>query len=291
MGTANLTTMPRLVCIQVAILMLAMSFALAESNSAPDWVGGCTKPPECRKECKSGDADYKVCKNACAHKWEYSSQKGPYKCGTPRCGAGRGEGKKEREFCKNNPKECEFWCPEDKGTVKRPSKQVTDAKQAVRLIGAANFKVNRQGMCMPTTSKSKMKALGLNPVRVKFMENEPHKHYAVDSKKFMANEKAKNMKTTYSRRGAGVIIHPWVTPGVSNCSPKSKKPAGGFIKYFEDLKKYTHVKDKIGKHCAKISRRKVNSEGKECKPNRSGGGCSTDFVSTAETLRKAGRCK
>merc|ERR1712166_1470307 len=104
MGTANLTTMPPPVCIQVVILMLAMSFALAESNSkaesvipAPGWIGGCKTPGDqtkssdsgCPAKCLSGEWAHDkdkdktgigICGRKCAHKWEYSSNKGPYLC-------------------------------------------------------------------------------------------------------------------------------------------------------------------------------------------------------------------
>merc|ERR1712028_135210 len=107
MGTRTLHAMSRLVCIQVVILMLAMSFALAESNSkslAPGWIGGCITPLPCPAKCKSGEWPAAECVKACAHKWEYSSNKGPYKCSTSSC-----QGKEEAKSSK-------FWCPKEAQT-------------------------------------------------------------------------------------------------------------------------------------------------------------------------------
>jgi len=285
MGTANLTTMPRLVCIQVAILMLAMSFALAESNSAPDsgcaagkgcptptpdWAGGCKKPLTCPKECKSGDASHTFCKKYCAHKWEYTSNKGPYQC-------------KDKKKCKDS-KEYEFkdelfWCPPEVQT--NPAKALLSIgdnkgdKFEVKKVLDKNFRRRspQYEICKP---KNYGKNGETTPVRLKFLENEAHRKYKTDSKEFMAHEAARNVKTNWSKRGYGIEMYPWVTPGVSNCAPEAatKYPADDFIKYFEALKTdHGHVKDKIGADCYKISRRKVKG------------------ISTAEKLHKAGRCK
>merc|ERR1712166_479678 len=106
MGRANLTSMSPPVCIQVVTLMLAMSFALAESNSkspAPGWIGGCKTPgvkkassdSGCPAKCLSGEWAYDkdkdkttgigICGRKCAHKWEYSSNKGPFLCKRRNC--------------------------------------------------------------------------------------------------------------------------------------------------------------------------------------------------------------
>merc|ERR1712166_840613 len=251
MGTANLTTMPRLVCIQVAILMLAMSFTLAESNSAPDWVGGCTKPPECPKECKSGDASHTVCVKACTHKLEYSSNKGPYKCSTSSC-----QGKEEAQSSK-------FWCPKEAQT--NAVKALLSIKDAGGKFPTQSNQVKgHKKQCMPSNYGKNDET---KPVPLKFMENEPHKTRTTktDSTSWSSDDEVKT--------GKGIEMYPWVTPGVSNCAPKSKKPAGDFVKYFEDLKAYTDPKDKIGKDCYMIGRKEKNG------------------ISTAEALRKAGRCK
>merc|ERR1712166_1360200 len=218
---ADLTTMPRLVCIPVAILMLAMSFALAESNSwtgpAPNWITACKTAPICPKECKSGDASHTVCEKVCAHKWEHTSNKGPYMCKDKKCSDAQ-----KKDF-KNE----KFWCPTQMDYQ-------FDAAKALQLIKGAHDKNKRNGKfpvqwkkwskaqkkehktspvqyelqakdCMPSRDGP-----GTKPVPLKFMINEPHRKYETDSKK---------LKTSWSGRGGGMLMYPWVTPGVSQCSP------------------------------------------------------------------------
>merc|ERR1712166_1329289 len=289
---ADLTTMPRLVCIPVAILMLAMSFALAESNSwtgpAPNWITACKTAPICPKECKSGDASHTVCEKVCAHKWEHTSNKGPYMCKDKKCSDAQ-----KKDF-KNE----KFWCPTQMDAQ-------FDAAKALQLIKGAHDKNKRNGKfpvqwkkwstaqkeehktspvkyelkakdCMPSNVRTSADLESIKPVPLKFMINEPHRKYKSDSKKFMTGEPRTKMKTSWSRRGHGMEMYPWVTPGVSQCSPDT---ATDFIDYFEDLKLYGHAKDKIGEDCYRVSRRKGTSKGHSI-----GKG-------TAEALRKAGRCK
>merc|ERR1712166_1385741 len=114
--------------------------------------------------------------------------------------------------------------------------------------------------CMPSRDGP-----GTKPVPLKFMINEPHRKYETDSKKFMTGEPSKKMKTSWSRRGGGMLMYPWVTPRVSQCSPDT---AADFINYFEDLKLYANKKDKIGDNCYMISRRQNGDSGELCPPNK-----------------------
>merc|ERR1712166_1114156 len=250
---SRVCAMSRPACIQVVVLMLAMSFALAESNSAPDWVGGCIEPKECPKECKIGDKSHTECAWKCAHKWEYSSQKGPYKCSTSSC-----QGEEEARSSK-------FWCTELQTNT-------AEALRSVTGFPKQKNEVKQDKICMPSAIPA-----GIKSVRVKFMENEPHRKYETDTKSVMSNQEAGKMQTSWSsdedKTGNGIEMHPWVTPGVSNCSPDTKTPAGDFIKYFEALKLHAHDDDKIGTDCYKIGRKEKNG------------------LSTAEALRNAGRCK
>merc|ERR1712166_572881 len=134
---SRVCAMSRPACIQVVVLMLAMSFALAESNSAPDWVGGCIEPKECPKECKTGDKSHLECAWKCAHKWEYSSQKGPYKCSTSSC-----QGKEEALSSK-------FWCPT--GLQTNAVKALLSIKDAGGKFPTQSNKVKgHKEKCMPS---------------------------------------------------------------------------------------------------------------------------------------------
>merc|ERR1712166_1002855 len=272
---ADLTTMPPRVCIQVAILMLAMSFALAESNSAPDWIGGCktpkgVKPNEkssdsgCPKECLSGDESHTKCAGKCAHKWEYSSNKGPYVCKkTARLKGHTATCQEHQKRYRTTFKDETLWCPKEVQTdVAKALQSIKDAKG--RFPDMKEYKTSpvkhelQAKECKPT------KYGETKPVPLKFMTSEPHRKYATDSKNFQAHEKRKNF-IKWSNFGNGIEMYPWVKPGISNCSPDTPT---NFINYYEDLATYVPKEDKIGTYtgskgngpygpaeCNKISRR------------------------------------
>merc|ERR1712166_326560 len=298
---ADLTTMPPRVCIQVVILVLAMSFALAESNSkestelsAPGWIGGCKTPgvetpsddSGRPKECLSGDKTQTSqrgidpvtkrdipkgtpCANLCAHKWEYSSNKGPYRCKKRNC---------KRESTKPFKQET-LWCPKEVQT------NAAKALQSMKTAGN-KFPVMKEYKTSPVKHERaafkgcKPSKYGKNdetkPVPLKFMTAEPHRKYLKsDSKDFQAHEKRKE-GPNWSTFGNGIEMHPWVKPGVSNCSPDTPT---NFINYYEDLATYVDKKDKIGDECYKISRRKITKDGTQFQDG------------TAQLLHEAGRCK
>merc|ERR1712166_356051 len=276
---ADLTTMPPRVCIQVAILMLAMSFALAESNSAPDWIGGCKTPKGvkpndkssdsgCPKECLSGDESHTKCAGKCAHKWEYSSNKGPYVCKkTARLKGHTATCQEHQKRYRTTFKDETLWCPKEVQTdVAKALQSIKDAKG--RFPDMKEYKTSpvkhelQAKECKPT------KYGETKPVPLKFMTGEPHRKYKTDSKEFQAHEKRKK-KVRWSNFGNGIEMYPWVTPGISNCSPDTPT---NFINYYKDLATYVDKKDKI-------SRRKITKDG------------TTYEDGTAELLHKAGRCK
>merc|ERR1712166_24087 len=294
---ADLTTMPPRVCIQVAILMLAMSFALAESNSAPDWIGGCktpkgVKPNEkssdsgCPKECLSGDESHTKCAGKCAHKWEYSSNKGPYVCKkTARLKGHTATCQEHQKRYRTTFKDETLWCPKEVQTdVAKALQSIKDAKG--RFPDMKEYKTSpvkhelQAKECKPT------KYGETKPVPLKFMTGEPHRKYKTDSKEFQAHEKRKT-KVRWSNFGNGIEMYPWVKPGISNCSPDTPT---NFINYYEDLKNYAHYKDQIGEVTAgkaegyKISRKQKGGKQTAKLPK------GTRF-GTAELLHEAGRCK
>merc|ERR1712166_341869 len=294
---ADLTTMPPRVCIQVAILMLAMSFALAESNSAPDWIGGCktpkgVKPNEkssdsgCPKECLSGDESHTKCAGKCPHKWEYSSNKGPYVCKkTARLKGHTATCQEHQKRYRTTFKDETLWCPKEVQTdVAKALQSIKDAKG--RFPDMKEYKTSpvkhelQAKECKPT------KYGETEPVPLKFMTSEPHRKYETDSKKVQAHEKRKK-RPRWSNFGNGIEMYPWVKPGISNCSPDTPE---NFINYYEDLKSYAHTEDRVGKDCFTISRRNTDKSKKVQFKDKKGKNQSIK-EGTAQLLHQAGRDK